>query len=256
MRSAVSPLVLLACGSAGFAYSPVPLSSYVKPTPNGKFVLVMLLPADAGNERNEARKRYTQSGLYTADDPTSPVWACDWRADHKENVTVSEDGVFAVRVADTDAGGKTWRKLSLPDYKAPPKRAGVGNEPAVWVYKNGQLHRTFTAGELFDCRRLTDDDCDGGPVVNIDGFRDADGRVTVKVHGEKGTQSADVGFRDGTVSGRQNGAGVSDCGSGLKCGTPSPGDWVWVVGIGLAVVSAGGAAVAGLAFVLIRGQRK
>lgn len=254
MRSAHSLLVLLACGSA-FGYSPMPLSSYVKPTLNGKFVLVVLLPNDAGNTQNEARKQYTQSGLYKAEDPTHPVWTCDWHADHKQNVSISNDGVFAVRVADRDSGGKTWRKMSAPDSKSPPKRAGLENETAVWVYKNGQVHRTFTVGELFDCGRLTDDDCDGGPVVNIDGVADADGRVTVKVHGEKGTQSADIQFRDGTVGDRDNGQGVEDCGNvpGLNLGRPG---WVWVGLIGLTVVAAGGAAVVGLAFVLIRGQKR
>src|SRR5262245_15738463 len=111
---------LLLAGPA-FAYTSAPPHSFAKPTANGKYVLVMLhsleRPADKG-----LKERYGCSGLYPTDDPTKPAWHCEWRAVWERNVFASDDGIYAVRVLDSEPGLRAW--LLQHDHLIDPKRPG------------------------------------------------------------------------------------------------------------------------------------
>src|SRR5262245_50740219 len=121
----------LLCTSTALAYDAAPAHSFAKPTANGKYVLVMLhrhgLQADVA-----LKKKYASSGLYPANDPTKPVWICDWLAGWERNVFASDDGIFAVRVLDHDPGLRHWL-LSNEDRKIPPKQPGWDGEAALII---------------------------------------------------------------------------------------------------------------------------
>jgi hypothetical protein len=99
-------LALLAGGTR--ASSPAPPYSYRKPSPDGRYVFVMLspLPPEADTERwtgaradeiREVRRTYAASGLYRNDDPLKPLWTVTgyWP---EGGVEVASDGVHLLRV--------------------------------------------------------------------------------------------------------------------------------------------------------------
>jgi hypothetical protein len=245
-----------------FAYEAVPVTSFAKPTPGGKYVLVMLHPV--GTEKAKALKeKYGRPGLYPAADPTRPVWNCDWRADWDHNVFASDDGVFAVRVPDGDPGGRHWRLMS--GERVPPKPAGWEGAPALFIYQNGKTFRTVALKDAFDASRFSDQDCFLGPVVTLDSFQDAEGRVTISVEGERGKQTATVAFRTGEVveKGRAAGDIERTIGGGswsipLPGGTDAPAgapNWLRMTLIGLAIVAAACAAATSVAVLLVWKRR-
>jgi hypothetical protein len=238
-----------------FAYEAVPVMSYAKPTANGKYVLVMLHPFEGA--RKELKEKYGRSGLYSADDPTKPIWTCDWAADREYKVFASNDGVFAVRTPDGDPGYRHWRLMD-EERPIPPKPAGWENTPALHIYKAGKLFRTLAVKDLFDTSRFTDRDCFMGPTVAIESFDDSTGRVVVSTEVKEQKVTATVAFRSGEVSerGGRGGSPSAVIGGDDPPGTggESASDRNWGRGllIGLAVVGVCAAAFVGAAVLLLR----
>jgi hypothetical protein len=240
----------LLLAAPAFGYTAAPPHSFAKPTPGGKFVLVMLHQWD-GPPGKELSKKYGRSGLYPADDLTKPAWTCDWRADWEHNVFASDDGVFAVRVPNSEPGLRRW--LLSNDRQVEPKKPGWEDAPALHISKNGQPFRTLALRQVFDCSRFTDRDCFMGPIVTIDSFLDPTGHVTISAQANGRKQTAMVAFRTGEViEGRGEGAIVGGDG-----GSGSDGAWYWgrVILTGVAVVGVGTAAFIGLVVLLVREQR-
>jgi hypothetical protein len=228
------------------AYDAVPAQSFAKPVPGGKFVLVMLQPSDFPRDK-ELRKKYARSGLYPVGDPAKPVWTCDWVAQWERNVFASEDGVFAVRVPDLDPGLRSW----VLSYKEtiPAKTLGWEDDPALWIYQNGKPFRTLALRDVFDASRFTDRDCYLGPIIIIDSFDDASGRVTISTEAGGKKRTATVAFRTGEV--------VERGGGGFFDGAEGEGGQSWgrVILIGLLVVGVCAAVFVGVAVFLMRWQR-
>lgn len=257
--------VLVLCGVLlavpAFGYTAPPVTSFAKPTADGKHTLVML-HTDAGGHETELNKKYARSGLYPTGDPTKPRWVCDWKAAREWGVFASDDGVYAVRVPDGDPGLRHW--LLSSDPLIPPRAAGWDDAPALFIYMNGRLERTLALKDVFNTAGFTDRDCFLGPVVTIESFRNATGRVTIVTSANDRTLTAQVDFRTGEVSGRGGRTPEPPDGDVLKCGNTGPDDetdapasvWRWgrVILIGLAVVGVGTAAFVGLAVMLIRGS--
>lgn len=247
---------LVLCGllfaSPAFAYDPVPVQSFAKPTANGKFVLVVLHPFGGGAKKG-LKEKYAQSGLYPADDPAKPIWTCDWKADRERNVFVSDDGVFAVRVPDGDPGMRTW-VLSYRK-QIPPKPVGWEDTPALFIYKNGKLFHTLTLREMFNIFHFTDRDCYMGPVIEIDSFLDAGGHVTISTEANGNKQTATVAFRTGEVVERSGGGGPFGLFTSSSGSDSAGRSWGRVILLGLIVVGVCTAAFIGAAVFLIRRER-
>lgn len=255
--------VLLAGGLAG-GFDPPPARSYTKPTPDGRHVLVMLVPkAVRDGADDDLRKKYGQAGLYVAGDPTRPRWTGDWYVQFDSGVQPSNDAVFAVRVPDRR---RNWRQITGPKYRVPAKPAGFPDWAALIVYQNGEPARTHRLKDLFDCSAFTDADCDGGPVCEIDAFADAAGLVTVRTTAGGVTLRRTVHFRTGEVLPAGTAVPNESAGTGeaLECRVgedertvPSVPErsWVRVTLIGAGVVGTGTAAFLALAVALLRGQR-
>ncbi len=232
MRGALVLGGLLFGTASALGYSEAPPHSFAKPSANGKFVLVMLhnfeRPSDKG-----LREKYGKSGLYPVGDPTKPLWTCDRSARSERDVFVSDDGAFAVRVPDGNPGLRRW-VLSY-EKEIPEKRAGWEDAPALHIYKDGKPFRTVTLREAFGTSRFSDRDCFMGPIVAIDSFDDAGGRVVISTEADERKLTATVGFRTGDVS--------AD-----SAGGASGRNWGRVLLIGLVVVSLGAAAFGVLLF--------
>lgn len=136
-RTFVTLVMLVVLGLPGTASSDSPAlpRTYTVETENGEYIFVMLtaLPPEFENrafteayveEMGEIRQRYRQSGLYRADDPTTPLWTVDWYA---HSVRVFSDGVHLVR---------------------PGPWASSAQSEGVSFFANGQLLETYTVGDL------------------------------------------------------------------------------------------------------------
>jgi hypothetical protein len=226
-----------------FAYTAVPITSFAKPTPSGKYVLVMLHSFGGGAGKN-LKEKYGRSGLYPRDDPKNPVWTCEWKAERERNVFASDDGIFAVHVPDGDPGERTWQLMN--DKPIPSKRAGWESEPALVIYRHGKPFRTLALRDVFDCTRFTDRDCFMGPIVTIDSFLDGPGHVTISSEANERKQTATIDFRTGKViSGSGLAEGPYDLSApGGGSGEPAGGrSWLWALVVGLVIVGAGAAAL-------------
>lgn len=245
-------LIAVVVTAPAFAYDAPPVQSFAKPTADGKHVLVMLHPFERGVGIG-LNKKYARSGLYPVADPTTPVWTCDWSASDRSYVFASDDGIYAVRVPDSDPGLRRW--LLSTERPIPPKPAGWEDAPALLVYRNGRPVRTLALRDVFDCSEFTDRDCFMGPVVRIEEFRDDAGRVTITAEADGRKQTATVSFRTGAVTER-TGTPRLDV---LECPVTGPGESGWGWGramlIGLIVVGAGTAAFVGLAVLLVQSRR-
>jgi hypothetical protein len=230
---------LLLCTAPALGYSAAPPHSFAKPTANGKFVLVMLHDWERPAEKG-LNAKYGRSGLYPIDDPTKPVWTCDWRADWERNVFASDDGTFAVRVPDHDPGLRRW-VLSYQK-SIPEKPAGWEDGPVLFVYKDGKPSRTITLREAFGTSRFTDRDCFMGPIVAIESF--ADDRAVITTEADERKRTAAVAFRTGEV----NAGGGSGGRLSGESGSASGRNWVRVLLVGLTVVTACAGAFAVLLF--------
>jgi hypothetical protein len=234
------------------AYTAPPVTSFAKPTGDGRHVLVML-HTGPGGRGTDLNARYARSGLYPADDPTTPRWVCNWTSARERGVFASDDGVYAVRVPDGDPGLRRW--LLQSEALIPARAANWDEATAMFIYKNGRLERTLSLKDVFDTRRFTDRDCYQGPVVTIESFRDAAGRVTLATEAGGTTLTATVDFRTGVTNNRSGSVvpaldGVAFCPSTGE--PPSGRSWWWPVLAGLTVVGAGTAVFVVLAALLAR----
>jgi hypothetical protein len=87
----------LALPLAAMADSEAPPRDYVKETPNGKYVFVMLAPElwSRFGSNSTIRQKYTQSGLYRNDGSTTPLWTVNW---YSFAVFPGSDGVHLVQM--------------------------------------------------------------------------------------------------------------------------------------------------------------
>jgi hypothetical protein len=118
----------LAGPAPALAFRPAPQRSYKKPSPDGRYVFVMLSPHEAeGGEQDRAlREAYPRSGLYRNDGSNEPLWTVSWYA-YPSCVEVASDGTHLVR-----RGNRGWL---------------MGSE-AFSLYAHGQLVRAYTVGQL------------------------------------------------------------------------------------------------------------
>lgn len=249
MRSALVGVLLFP--AVAIAYSAAPPQSYVKPIPGGKFVLVMITPHESKEHPSVVARRYARSGLYPAEETTNPVWVCDWCAEYQNNVTVSADGEWAVRVLDVEQGLRRWLLGDDDNKPQKPHQPGWEDRPVAWVYRKGQLVRTLAVKDLFDTSRFTGNECFMGPIVTLDPM-DAAGWVRVATaHADGSRQTATIDARTGEVTDRHAGRlAFEDCGNNGPSNDWRP--WVWVVLIGLTVVGTGTGAVVALTVLLVR----
>lgn len=260
MRRVLVFIGLLLVSAPAFGYEAPIIHSFTKPTANGKYLLVMLHQHDVvppkGVKMRSLKDTYGKSGLYPVNDATKPVWTCDWTANRESYVFVSDDTQFAVRVSDRDPGGRTWALMS--EKPIPAKKAGWDDEPALMIYKNGQPFKTIALKDAFDTSRFTDRDCFAGPIVAIESFDDAAGRVTISTETRGRKISSAVMFRTGEVERGVADVPAPDDGTASSDGGPAEGGSKFLRGllIGVAVVVVASAAFAALAFVLIRRQGK
>jgi hypothetical protein len=109
--------------------------SYVKPTPDGKHLFVMISPRSpeddasawiesTGQEIRRIRNAFKQSGLYLNDGSATPIWTVNWYA---YDVAPLSDGVHLVR---------------------PGPWASSSDSEAVAFFANGKLVRSYTVGDL------------------------------------------------------------------------------------------------------------
>lgn len=146
MRTAVL-LLLLALPSAAnekpIAY-PVP-SDFS--TPSREYVFVLIPPkSDDPNRKENAhhamlRQKYAASGLYRADDAAKPLWTVDW---FDYEAFPADDGVHLVRFHGENAQWRHYSGRKLPDDAVTEQLAA----PAVSLYANGRLLRTYSVREL------------------------------------------------------------------------------------------------------------
>jgi hypothetical protein len=145
-RPTILPLVawtvaFSAVAATSRADSVAPPFSYTKPSPDGRFLFVMIPPGTVEddtrrwNEQKAAEIRaihntYPQSGLYRNDGTTTPLWTVSWYA---YDVEVASDGVHLVRHGP-------WAFRS--------------DEEAVSFFANGKLVRTYVISELVDLKFL------------------------------------------------------------------------------------------------------
>ncbi len=81
-----------------------------------------------------------------------------------------------------------------------PRSTGLGDDTALFVYRDGKLERRLTFDALFDSGRFSDFDCHFGPALVISSMDDQAGLVVVEtVHEDGGWQKARVNFRTGEV---------------------------------------------------------
>ncbi len=111
------------------AYKPAPVREldFAKPTPDGKFLLVMLRTRDT-----ELTKTYPQPGLYPVDDPGKPVWTLDWSAKWETSVFASGDRLFAGIVAEGQESQNTAGCVFLPAGDAGTGVPGDHRPPIDW----------------------------------------------------------------------------------------------------------------------------
>jgi hypothetical protein len=164
-KAALAWLALALLAGSTRASSPVPPYSYKKPSPDGRFVFVMLSPlppeADAeswikhvAEEIREIRRTYPASGLYRNDSSVQPLWTVTgyWTED---GVEVASDGVHLVRLNRLASKG------------ADTVIAGLANGQEVWSYRLKDLvpfpqllprswpHSTWLEAGDFDDNALT-----------------------------------------------------------------------------------------------------
>lgn len=126
-------LILLGSHSLAFADTVMPPQDYVIEVGDGEFVFVMLAnphgrfrSGQGGLRVEEIRAHYSQSGLYRADDPRTPLWTVNW---HSSHVYITADGRYLVRPGP-------W-----------PTHYNFG-EIAVAFYEEGRLLESYSVSDL------------------------------------------------------------------------------------------------------------
>lgn len=142
LRVFIPALVGLSFGCPARADSPARPDTYTKPSPDGRFLFVMLSPRppaqDTLRSSNssdsakllEVRAKYTQSGLYRNDGSATPLWTVNW---YSFDVDVASDGVHLVRRGP-------W--------------ASRTSDEAFSFFASGKLIRTYRISELVDAEFL------------------------------------------------------------------------------------------------------
>ncbi|MDJ0904384.1 MAG: hypothetical protein QNI96_00080 [Woeseiaceae bacterium] len=131
--------VVTACAlwlsSTALADSPAPPYTYKIESEDGRYVFVMLTGLSAeeelwrlsegfGAEISAIKSQYPQSGLYSADDPSNPLWTVDWYA---HSVLPFSDGIHLVREGP-------W--------------AVSGRSEGVSFFANGELLKSYAVSDL------------------------------------------------------------------------------------------------------------
>lgn len=154
MRSALSALLAaltVAASPAPAADLPDPTHpvTYSTPSPDGKYLFVMLAPPSDDPARNpdnteqakDLRRKYPASGLYRNDGSTTPVWTADWYA---YGVFPADDGVHLVREDSPSRMLASFVAKRLPEETVREQLAG----PALSFVADGKVLKTYTIGEL------------------------------------------------------------------------------------------------------------
>jgi hypothetical protein len=223
---------LLLAGSA-FAYKPLPVKErdFAKPTPDGKFLLVMLRTRDT-----ELAKKYPQPGLYPVDNPRNPVWTLDWSAEYETSVFASGDRSNAGHVVWGDPVKQRWLYAERPDERflvypvhISPKTTALGKVTAFFLYRDGKLNQRLTFDDLFDSARFSDLDCHFGPALVISSMDDPAGLVVIETkHEDGGWQTATVNFRTGEVVNRASSPVTPAAQPDRPTLPPSNENWTWL----------------------------
>jgi hypothetical protein len=235
-RALCCAFALLSCTSSALAYTEAPPKSYAKPTADGRFILVMLLPDQedkyASDEEKALRKKYIRSGLYPKDDPTAPLWTANW---YGRTVHASTDGVYAISINDV-------RGIWLGPGDRRQALARVAEMEALTVYEKGQPVRKFTVRELYDLDRFTDEQLN--TWFGWYAAHDADdAAATIRIRARSG-ESVTINYRTGEVTRESRWR--------LDCGNNGPASGLNVLGVGAVVVATGGVIFFGVASLLVR----
>lgn len=145
------PFVLLGTEFTSAASLPEPLS-YAKPTPGGRFVLIVFGSAEAeGKLKGETktyvdgvRAKYPQPGMYRAGDSAELVYALVGYAPD-DNVYLTEDGRSVIRIE-----GDWWRTKAYPQgqrLSAETERKQL-DAPAVSFFEDGRLLKTHMLRDI------------------------------------------------------------------------------------------------------------
>lgn len=142
LRVFILALVGLSFGCPAWADSPARPDTYTKPSPDGRFLFVMLSPGPPAQDRLrssnssdsakllEVRAKYAQSGLYRNDGSTTPLWTVNW---YSFDADVASDGVHLVRHGP-------W--------------ASRTSDEAFSYFANGKLIRSYQISELVSAEFL------------------------------------------------------------------------------------------------------
>jgi hypothetical protein len=145
--------ICVICGSssaAGELPNPVYPVTYSTPSPDGKFLFVMLAPPSGDPAKDpdntprgkELRKTYPRSGLYRNDGSTDPVWAVDWYA---YGVYPANDGVHLVR---EDSPARMLSSFISGKRLADATVAEQLDGPALSFLAGGKVLKSYTVREL------------------------------------------------------------------------------------------------------------
>lgn len=97
---------IILAGLTGFAggatAQTTPARDYTRATSDGKYLLVMLAPADSGQPDLALRQKYPQTGLYPNNGSTTPIWTTDWASWYQDlpdsQLYTTPDGKYLARV--------------------------------------------------------------------------------------------------------------------------------------------------------------
>jgi hypothetical protein len=134
-------------GNQAQAQAVPPAKDYTRATEDGKYLLVMLAPANLGQPDPALRRKYSQPGLYPNDGSTTPIWTTDWASWYQDQpdsqLYTTPDGKYLARV---DANphlalafyviGVEVKRYSL--YELAPGLAvqpALSSGPTAWVKK-------------------------------------------------------------------------------------------------------------------------
>ena len=125
----LAPALLFILPAVAYGDSLAPPYSYVRYSPNGKYVFVMLAPGDRESDfRRELKSIFPVSGMYLNDVSRTPLWTVDW---YSYAVVPSSDGVHILR------WGPWAQKLS---------------DEALTFFANGKMLRSYRISDLVDTK--------------------------------------------------------------------------------------------------------
>lgn len=153
------------CQNAALSHAarPEQAHSYEQPSPDGKYIFVMLAKSrNRGASIDTLNKKYKHSGLYKTGGPAKALWTVNWYA---PQVHVSSDGKHLVRIG---------RKALSSINKQPDM-----TQLALAFYENGKVLSKYLIEDLVqDPNRLTKSG-DSFLWSKRIAFDDASGRLSV-----------------------------------------------------------------------------